>query len=119
MEHAISFDSLDDAAAFVGALSRYVSSPPGLAFGGDSVALLAWIQPPGDATRTTIYLSGEATRATTAAFGPPARAALVRAMPPLKSCIPIPLTSPRIPRGKDAILQEVARAAQRHVQREI
>jgi hypothetical protein len=102
MDHAISFDSLDDAAAFVGALSRYVSSPPGLAFGGDSV-----------------YLSGEAMRATTAAFGPPARAALVRAMPPLQICIPIPLTSPRIPRGKDDILQQVARAAERHVQREI
>lgn len=29
MENAISFDSLDDAAAFVGALSRYVNSPPG------------------------------------------------------------------------------------------
>ena len=55
----------------------------------------------------------------TAAFGPPARAALVRAMPSLKTCIPITLTSPRIPRGKDAILQEVARAAVRHVQREI
>ena len=69
--HRLPFDSSDDAAAFVAALSRFVNGPAGQMYRNVDPPIEVWAEPTTGAPALTLYLSSAAVQATAAGFAQP------------------------------------------------
>jgi hypothetical protein len=107
MYHCIVFDELDEGAAFIAALSRYLVSPsgPGLGMQTSSIEVFAATRP--ESRQLMVYLSDAALDATATAFGQPVLVEdYAREAPPING-IPLLSDAAQMPFGKDDILRRI------------
>jgi hypothetical protein len=105
--HCIAFDELDEGAAFIAALSRYLSSPSGRSrvTPVSPIEVLATWQP--EARQLIVYLSDAALTATNAAFGQPALVGTCAADAVPVHRIAILSDPSNVPFGKDDVVRRI------------
>ena len=107
MYHCIAFDELDEGAAFIAALSRYLSSPSGSRPGTSTSSVEVFAATMPESRRLMVYLSDVALQATIAGFGQPAVVGLCAgdALPTHR--IAILSDAVRMPFGKDDVVRRI------------
>lgn len=110
MYHRIACGDVDEAAAFLAALSRFLSSPAGREFGGPDVPIASFAEIVDFPPSVAVLLTAEALRAVTAAFGPPEPSShtVVDGLP--ARAVPTLELNARIPRGKEEVMRALERA---------